>query len=116
MPDQAEIRISASTPRQSPNIPTYRGSAGANGAGGKTACHAGFAFGTAEGRPNCGASGRGFESRLPPSPSLRFGCAFLLYYAVLQMAARDTQTFSARWGTDVLDRLKQRSEAVGTNK
>lgn len=39
-----------------------------------------------------------------------------MYYAVLQMAARDTQTFSARWGTDVLDRLKQRSEAAGTNK
>ena len=32
------------------------------------------------------------------------------------MAARDTQTFSARWDTDVLDRLKQRSEAAGTNK
>jgi len=39
-----------------------------------------------------------------------------LYYAVLQMAARDTQTFSARWGTDVLDRLERRSEKVGTNK
>jgi hypothetical protein len=34
----------------------------------------------------------------------------------MQMAARDTQTFSARWGTDVLDRLKQRSEIAGTNK
>ena len=32
------------------------------------------------------------------------------------MAARDTQTFSARWGTDVLDRLERRSEAAGTNK
>lgn len=32
------------------------------------------------------------------------------------MAARDTQTFSARWGTDVLDRLNQRSKAAGTNK
>jgi hypothetical protein len=32
------------------------------------------------------------------------------------MAARDTQTFSARWATDVLDRLKQRSEMAGTNK
>jgi len=32
------------------------------------------------------------------------------------MATRDTQTFSARWGTDVLDRLKQRSEVTGTNK
>ncbi len=32
------------------------------------------------------------------------------------MAARDTQTFSARWSTDVLDRLKQRSEMAGTNK
>jgi len=32
------------------------------------------------------------------------------------MAVRDTQTFSARWGTDVLDRLKQRSEMAGTNK
>jgi len=32
------------------------------------------------------------------------------------MAARDTQTFSARWGTEVLDRLKQRSEVAGTNK
>lgn len=32
------------------------------------------------------------------------------------MAARDTQTFSARWGTDVLDRLKRRSELVGTNR
>jgi hypothetical protein len=32
------------------------------------------------------------------------------------MAARDTQPFSARWDTGVLDRLKQRSEAAGTNK
>jgi hypothetical protein len=32
------------------------------------------------------------------------------------MAARDTQTFSARWGTDVLDRLERRSEMAGTNK
>jgi hypothetical protein len=32
------------------------------------------------------------------------------------MAARDTQTFSARWSTDVLDRLKRRSEMAGTNK
>ena len=32
------------------------------------------------------------------------------------MPARDTQTFSARWGTDVLDRLNQRSEMAGTNK
>jgi len=32
------------------------------------------------------------------------------------MAARDTQTFSARWGTDVLERLNQRSDAAGTNK
>ncbi len=32
------------------------------------------------------------------------------------MADRVTQTFSARWGTDVLDRLKQRSEVAGTNK
>lgn len=32
------------------------------------------------------------------------------------MSARDTQTFSARWGTDVLDRLQRRSEAAGTNK
>lgn len=32
------------------------------------------------------------------------------------MAARDTQTFSARWDTDVLDRLKHRSEMAGTNK
>lgn len=32
------------------------------------------------------------------------------------MAARDTQTFSARWGADVLDRLKRRSEMAGTNK
>jgi hypothetical protein len=32
------------------------------------------------------------------------------------MAARDTQTFSARWGTDVLDRLNRRSKAAGTNK
>jgi hypothetical protein len=32
------------------------------------------------------------------------------------MAARDTQTFSARWGTDVLDRLERRSEQAGTNK
>jgi hypothetical protein len=30
--------------------------------------------------------------------------------------ARGTQTFSARWGTDVLDRLKRRSELAGTNK
>jgi hypothetical protein len=39
-----------------------------------------------------------------------------MYYLVLQMAARDTQTFSARWNTDVLDRLKHRSELAGTNK
>jgi hypothetical protein len=39
-----------------------------------------------------------------------------LYYAVVQVAARDTQTFSARWGADVIDRLKQRSEMAGTNK
>jgi hypothetical protein len=39
-----------------------------------------------------------------------------MYYAVLQMAARDTQTFSARWGAEVLDRLKRRSELAGTNK
>lgn len=39
-----------------------------------------------------------------------------MYYAVLQMAARDTQTFSARWGTDVLERLERRSEMAGTNK
>lgn len=32
------------------------------------------------------------------------------------MAARDTQTFSARWDTEVLDRLKHRSEMAGTNK
>src|SRR4051794_35522145 len=32
------------------------------------------------------------------------------------MAPRDTRTFSARWGADVLDRLKHRSEAAGTNK
>jgi hypothetical protein len=32
MPDQAEIRISASTPRPSPNIAAYRGSAAASGA------------------------------------------------------------------------------------
>jgi hypothetical protein len=32
------------------------------------------------------------------------------------MAARDTQTFSARFGTDVLDRLERRSQAAGTNK
>jgi hypothetical protein len=29
---------------------------------------------------------------------------------------RGTQTFSARWGTDVLERLKRRSELAGTNK
>ena len=39
-----------------------------------------------------------------------------MYYAVTQMAARDTQTFSARWGTDVLDRLERRSEMAGTNR
>src|SRR6266576_1231998 len=32
------------------------------------------------------------------------------------MTARDTQAFSARWSTDVLDRLRQRSKVVGTNK
>ena len=32
------------------------------------------------------------------------------------MAARDTQAFSARWGTDVVDRLERRSEMAGTNK
>lgn len=30
--------------------------------------------------------------------------------------AQGTKTFSARWGTDVLDRLKRRSELAGTNK
>ena len=30
--------------------------------------------------------------------------------------ARGTKTFSARWGADVLDRLKRRSELAGTNK
>ena len=30
--------------------------------------------------------------------------------------ARGTQTFSARWGTDVVERLKQRSELASTNK
>ena len=30
--------------------------------------------------------------------------------------ARGTQTFSARWGADVLDRLKRRSELAGTNR
>jgi hypothetical protein len=30
--------------------------------------------------------------------------------------ARGTRTFSARWDTDVLDRLKRRSELAGTNK
>jgi hypothetical protein len=39
-----------------------------------------------------------------------------MYYAVLQMAARDTQTFSARWDADVLARLKRHSELAGTNK
>jgi hypothetical protein len=39
-----------------------------------------------------------------------------LYYDVLQMAAHDTQTFSARWSRVVLDRLKHRSELAGTNK
>jgi hypothetical protein len=32
------------------------------------------------------------------------------------MAARDTQTFSARWDIDVLDRLKRHSELAGTNQ
>ena len=30
--------------------------------------------------------------------------------------ARGTETFSARWSSDVVSRLKQRSEVVGTNK
>jgi hypothetical protein len=30
--------------------------------------------------------------------------------------ARGTHTFSARWGTDVVDRLERRSELAGTNK
>lgn len=30
--------------------------------------------------------------------------------------ARGTQTFSARWGVDVVDRLERRSEVAGTNK
>lgn len=30
--------------------------------------------------------------------------------------ARGTQTFSARWGTDVVDRLERRSAVAGTNK
>jgi hypothetical protein len=29
---------------------------------------------------------------------------------------RGTQTFSARWGIDVMDRLERRSELAGTNK
>lgn len=29
---------------------------------------------------------------------------------------RGTQTFSARWGTDVVDRLERRSAVAGTNK
>jgi hypothetical protein len=32
------------------------------------------------------------------------------------VAARDTQTFSARWNIDVLDRLRHQSELAGTNK
>jgi len=32
------------------------------------------------------------------------------------MAARPTRTFSARWRTEVLDRLAERSERLGTNK
>jgi hypothetical protein len=32
------------------------------------------------------------------------------------MAARDTHTFSARWSSDVVDRLAHRSELSGTNK
>jgi hypothetical protein len=32
------------------------------------------------------------------------------------MAERDTKTFTARWGTDVVDRLQRRSEVAGTNK
>jgi hypothetical protein len=36
-----------------------------------------------------------------------------LQYAVRQMP---TRTFSARWDTDVVDRLERRSESTGTNK
>lgn len=32
------------------------------------------------------------------------------------MAARLTRTFSARWGAELLDRLTERSERMGTNK
>jgi hypothetical protein len=32
------------------------------------------------------------------------------------MAARQTRTFSARWRSEVLDRLAERSERLGTNK
>jgi hypothetical protein len=32
------------------------------------------------------------------------------------MPRRDTQTFSARWPSDLLTRLQQRSEIVGTNR
>ncbi|MGV1048742.1 MAG: hypothetical protein ACOYD4_09500 [Solirubrobacterales bacterium] len=32
------------------------------------------------------------------------------------MAARGRQTFSARWGTDVLERLQRRSEMAGINR
>src|SRR6476646_2287047 len=32
------------------------------------------------------------------------------------MAAHQTRTFSARWRTEVLDRLAERSERLGTNK
>jgi len=32
------------------------------------------------------------------------------------MSERGTQTFSARWGAEVLERLERRSELAGTNK
>lgn len=38
-----------------------------------------------------------------------------LYYGVRQMA-RATETFSARWGSDLLLRLKRRSDESGINK
>jgi hypothetical protein len=39
----------------------------------------------------------------------------ILSYDVRQMP-RDSRTFSARWGADVLDRLEKRSESTATNK
>jgi len=69
-PVQAEICISASTPRQSPNISAYRPRRERIVRSRKAAFHAGCGFGVARREPNCGRGGRGFDSRQPPLSKL----------------------------------------------